>query len=207
MESVRNEKTQNTSCTAWEPWTTQVLWLFQWGRTVWEWAVSGAAIVFQRGGPPTWSQWWSKYCYMATSPSLARRVNCGQTAGPCYLSLPPDLKSEASLRGRVQSHKCSQPTVNPRLSDLAVLAMKLANSSPCLWAGFNLAESHIFHAVDKPLTPLWSRRKSEAQREWGAYWRPCHRMTPLVSFPLIQDIRQCIMGEIILRHMLTLLLS
>lgn len=44
----------------------------------------------QGGGPPTWSQWWSKYCCMATSPSIARRVNCGQAAGLCYLSLPPD---------------------------------------------------------------------------------------------------------------------
>lgn len=54
------------------------------------------------GGPPTWSQWWSKYCCMATSPSLACRVNCGRTAGLCYLSLPPDHRAEAW--GREDEH-------------------------------------------------------------------------------------------------------
>lgn len=40
---------RKTSCTAWDPWTTHVLWLFQWARTVCERMLSGAAIVFQWG--------------------------------------------------------------------------------------------------------------------------------------------------------------
>lgn len=68
------------------------------------------------GGPPTWSQWWSKYCCMATSPSLARRVNCGRTAGLCYLSLPPDHRAEAwggeYDHASPPSH-CESPTLGP----------------------------------------------------------------------------------------------
>lgn len=139
-------------------------------------------------GPPTWSRWWSKYCCMATSSSLAHRVNCGQTAGLCYLSLPPDHSAEAW--GREDNHASPHPAVNPPFYALPIWVRKLANSSHCLWAGLYLAEPHVFQAEDKPLAPLWSRRQREAQREWSAYWRPCHRITPLVFFSLIQAIRQ-----------------
>lgn len=153
------------------------------------------SLYSSQGGPPTWSQWWSKYCCIATSPSIACRVNCGWTLGLCYLSLPPDHR-DRGLRRRGRSPPTTtttpRPTVNPPPSALPVLVRKPANSSRCLWAGLNLAEPHVFQAKDKPLTPLWSRRRSEDQREWGAYWSPCHRMTPSVSFPLIQDIRQSV---------------
>ena len=168
-----------------------------WVSSVW----CSHCIPARRGGPPTWSQWWSKYCYMATSPSLARRVNCGPTAGLCYLSLPPDHRGRG-LRWRGRSQPAAPHPPPPPPSILLWIPHSLPSPSRpgsqlivvrCLWAGLNLAEPHVFQAEDKPLTPLWSRRQSEAQREWGAYWRPCHRMTPLVSFPLIQDSSRRIM--------------
>ncbi len=138
------------------------------------------------GGPPTWSQWWSKYCYMATSPFLARRVNCGRTAGLCYLSLPPDHRAEAwggeDNHPPPHTHTYSLPSPSRPGSQLMVVDVS--------GLGWTWPSPTVFQAEDKPLTPLWSRRQSEAQREWGAYWRPCHRMTPSVSFPVIQDIRQ-----------------
>lgn len=88
---------------------------------------------------------------MATSPSLAHRVNCGQTAGLCYLSLPPDHSAEA--RGGEDNHASPPPVplLLPHSLPSPILVRKLANGSQCLWAGLNLAESHVFQAEDKPL--------------------------------------------------------
>lgn len=41
-----------------------------------------------------------KYCSVATSHSPAHRVNCGWTAGQCYLSLRPDHRDSALSRLR-----------------------------------------------------------------------------------------------------------
>lgn len=57
-------------------------------------AVSGAAIVFQRGGDHPHDG--SDEVNAAAWPRpLPHRVNCGQMARLCYLSLPPDYRPEA----------------------------------------------------------------------------------------------------------------
>lgn len=166
-----------------------------WVSSVW----CSHCIPARRGGPPTWSQWWSKYCYMATSPSLARRVNCGPTAGLCYLSLPPDHRGRG-LRRRGRSQPTPRPpphplhpAVNPPLSALPVQARKPANSSPMSLGWVELGRAPCLSSrrqtADAPLEP---------KAKWGpkgmrCLLTPCHRMTPLVSFPLIQDSRRCIM--------------
>lgn len=95
-----------------------------------------------QGGPPTWSQWWSKYCCADTSPSLARRVNCGPMAELCYLSLSP---ANRCLRHWGQSRRAlslSPSLPSPSWSGNQLIVVDVSGLG---W----LAESHVFQEDDK----------------------------------------------------------
>lgn len=137
------------------------------------------------GGPPTWIQWWSKYCCMATSPSRAHRVNCGRTAGLCYLSLPPDHGAEAWDDHANASPCCESPTL-PSLS----------------WSGSQLIVVNVFGLgwTWQALTSF--KPKTNRLRPSGAEGKARPRgnevpkdalvtgWRPWFFFPLMQDIRQ-----------------
>lgn len=119
---------RKTSCTAWDPWTTHVLWLFQWARTVCERVLSGAAIVFQWG----WGGDHPRLASTATSPLfLACKVNCDPEAVPCYLSLPPDHRAEAGANNHARTRV-------PQWTKTALISgcPRLHSSSPCLGWGW-----------------------------------------------------------------------
>lgn len=123
---------RKTSCTAWDPWTTHVLWLFQWARTVCEQALSGAAIVFQRGwrGPPTCS----RHSHVPLFPRLQSKL---WPRGSPVLS-----QLACRSQGRGWSEESRQDS-RPRLNEAHRRSSRprLHSSSPCLLAGAELGRA------------------------------------------------------------------
>lgn len=110
-----------------------------------------------RGGPPTWSRWWSKYCCRAVSPPLACRVN-----GWALLSQLVSRSQGMRWRGRSRQRSPSSCESLP-LCPPPALVRKLANSSQCLWAWFELGTA--------PCLLSW-RQTAYAPLEPKAEWGP-----------------------------------
>lgn len=81
-----------------------------------------------------------KYCSVATSHSPAHRVNCGWTAGQCYLSLHPDHRDSLEA-GSAATLLWIPDSVLPSLSRLW-----RRQTGICLWIELN-AYSHVLTLI------------------------------------------------------------